>query len=43
MYKLATGEVSIFLLVSVVEETGFETRFVGNPKDRFCRVEAHMV
>ena len=42
------GQVPIFryfeacYLVSVAEEAGsnFESRFVGNPKDRFCRAEA---
>ena len=40
---LATGEISIFLLVSAAEETGLKLAFVGIPKDRFCRVKAHML
>ena len=43
MCKLATGEISIFLLVSVAEETCFETRFVGNPEDRFSRDKAQLI
>ena len=35
--KLATGEILIFQLVSVAEETGF-----GNLEDRSCRTEAHL-
>ena len=38
--KLATREIPIFLLVSLAEETGFESHIVGNPGDRFCPVEA---
>ena len=42
--KLATCEISIFLLVSVAGETGLILALiVGNPEDRFCRVKAHMV
>ena len=40
--KLATCEISIFKQVSVAEETGFDSRFVGNHEDRFCRVEAQL-
>ena len=39
---LATSEASIFYLVSVAEETGLSLVIVGNPEDRFCRVEAQM-
>ena len=37
--KLATGEISIFLLVSVAVQDGLNLT-VGNPKDRFCSNEA---
>ena len=40
--KLATGEISIFQLVSVAEETGLKPCFVGNPEDRFSHKEAHI-
>ena len=41
--RLATNKISIFLLVSVAQETGLpESRFVGNPENRFCRIEVHM-
>ena len=33
--KLATGKISITYLVSVAEETGFETRLSGTPKTGF--------
>ena len=35
--SLATCKISIFKLVL------FESSFVGNPEDRFCRIEDHMV
>ena len=41
--KLATGEISIFLLVSVAEETGSSIAFFGNPEDRFCLDKAHVM
>ena len=37
--KLASGEISIFKLVSVAEET----RFVVNPENRFSHDEAYML
>ena len=36
MSKLVTSEFSRFQLVSVAEETEFESPFVRNPEDRFC-------
>ena len=33
--KLATGEISIFLLVSVAEGTGLKLALSENPEDRF--------
>ena len=36
--KLATSEISIFSLGG-----WFESGFVGNPEDRFCRVEAQFI
>ena len=41
--KLVTSAFSLFWLVSVAEETGFKSCFVGNPEDRFSRDEAHMI
>ena len=32
----------MFYLVSVAEQTRFESYLVGNPKDRFCHDEAQM-
>ena len=40
MCKAGTGEISIFWLVSVAEETGLKLAFVRNPEDRFSRNEA---
>ena len=40
--KLATSEISIFLIVSVAEETGLSLALWKNLKDRFCRVEAQI-
>ena len=37
--KLASGEILIFKLSSVAEETGLKL-FVGNPEDGFSRDEA---
>ena len=37
--KLATSQCSIFLLVSVAEETGLS---LALSEGRFCRVEAHL-
>ena len=39
--KLATGEISIFKLVSEAEETGFSIALSEIP-DRFCNVKAHL-
>ena len=36
------SEISILLLVSVAEETGFEPGFVEHPEDRFCRITARL-
>ena len=41
--ELATGKNSIFWLVGIAEETGYETCFVGDPEDRFSRIEAHIM
>ena len=38
--KLVMGEISAFKLVSRAD--WFESHFVGNPKDMFCRVKAHI-
>ena len=40
--NLAWGEISIFLLVSVVEETGLKLAFFWNPEDSFSHDEAHI-
>ena len=37
IYKLAIREMSIFYLVHVAEETGFECHFFGNPRQVFLR------
>ena len=42
MCKLAAVEISIFLLVSLAGETGLKLAS-SNPKDRFSRVEVHIV
>ena len=36
--KLVTSEISMFWLVSVAE-----SRYVRNPEDRFCGIEAHII
>ena len=41
IFRLTTSNISIFWLVSVAE-TFFKSKFVGNPEDRFCRLEACM-
>ena len=41
--KFATSEISIFYLVSLAEETGVKSQFVGNPKDRFSRDVARII
>ena len=41
--KLATREISVFLLVPVCGQAGFESHFIGNPEDRFCHDEAHTI
>ena len=38
--KHATGEISMFQLVSVAEQAGLKSHSVGNLENRFCRVEA---
>ena len=38
--RLATSEISIFLLVSVAEETGSSLALSQTPEDRFSRDEA---
>ena len=38
----ATGEISLFYLVSVAEETDYLSDSVRNPEDMFCHVEAHI-
>ena len=42
IFNLATGEISIFKLVSVAEETGLKLALTETSKDRFSRDEAHM-
>ena len=41
--NLVTDEISIFLLVSVAEETGMKLSFFRNPEDKFSRDEAHIM
>ena len=42
--KLAAGEMSIFKLVSIAEETGLKHSLsTPPPKDRFSHNEAHMI
>ena len=42
IYKLATDE-NFNILASLCSRGDlFESRFVGNPEHRFCRVEAHI-
>ena len=36
--SLLTCKISIFYLVSVAEQTSFESHFFGNNEDGFCRV-----
>ena len=31
-----------FYLVSVAEKAGFWYDLIGNPEDRFCRIDAHL-
>ena len=40
--KLATGEITIFQLVSITEETGLKQALSKTPEDRFSRNEAHI-
>ena len=40
--KLATSKIFIFLASLCSWGDWFETRFVGNPEDRFCRGEAQI-
>ena len=40
--KLATGEISIFYLVSVAEETGLKLAMSETPKTGFVAVEAQL-
>ena len=40
---LAASKITNFWLVSVADLGWFESHFVGNPKDRFSRVTAHMM
>ena len=42
MSKIVIREISLFYLVSVAKGDWFESSFVGNPKDRFSHVEAHI-
>ena len=41
--KLAAGEISIFKLVSIAEETGLKHSLSKPPEDRFSHNEAHMI
>ena len=41
--KLATSEISVFLIVSVAEQDGLKLTLSENPEDRFCRDEAHII
>ena len=43
IYELATGEISIFRLVTVANETGLKLALSETPEDRFCRVEAQLL
>ena len=40
VFKLAPSEISLFYLVSLAEKAGFD--LIGNSKDRFCRIDAHL-
>ena len=42
-HKLATSEISIFLASLCSWGDWFETRFAGNPEDRFSHDRAHIV
>ena len=41
--RLTTSKISIFWLVSVAEQAGFETHLVGNSQDRFYCLTAHTI
>ena len=41
--KFATSEISVFLLVSVAEETGLSLAMSETPKDKFYHNEAHII
>ena len=41
--KLAAGEISIFKLVSIAEETGLKHSLLKPPEDRFSHKKAHMI
>ena len=41
--RLAKSEISMFNVVSVNEQAGFESHFVGNPEDRFSHVDAQFL
>ena len=42
IYRLATSKNFNFLASFCSSADGFESRFVGNPEDRFSRHEAHL-
>ena len=42
VFKLAPSETSLFYLVSVAENAGFWYDLIGNPEDRFCRIDDHI-
>ena len=42
VFKLAPSETSLFYLVSVAEKAGFWYDLIGNPEDKFCRIDAHI-
>ena len=41
--RRTSGEILIFLLVSVAEQVGFESHFVGNSENRVTLVAAHII
>ena len=43
VFKLAPSETSLFYLVSVAENAGFWYDLIGNPEDRFCRIDDHNI
>ena len=41
--NLAPSEIAIFLAILCSRGDLFESGFVGNPKDKFCHIETHII